>query len=156
MNEGRTAHPEHAVLAETNLTLGRPTFYGRYEFVQKDSEELGYYLQRPADEPIFSVFNVHALTLGASYRLTADGFRGPEVQIGGQLTGYVPVAALRPLYGDVPLSTSVYVHLNALWMSMGKMSGMEMQQLFREYGDSKLNVILSAAEASLPLTNPIG
>ena len=126
MNEGHTPHPEHAVLAETNLTLGRPTFYGRYEFVQKDSEELGYYLQGPADEPIFSVFNVHALTLGASYRLTADDFRGPEVHVGGQLTGYVPAAALRPLYGDVPLSASVYVRLNAPWMSMSKMGGMKM------------------------------
>ncbi|WP_125916428.1 hypothetical protein [Hymenobacter coccineus] len=123
MNEGHGAHPEHAVLAETNLTLGRPTFYGRYEFVQKDSEELALITTGFGEA---AVFNIHTLTLGASYRLTRDDFRGPEMHIGGQVTGYVPAAALRPLYGDVPLSASVYVRLNAPWMSMGKMGGSKM------------------------------
>ncbi len=123
MNKYQGPHPEHAVLAETNLTLGRPTFYGRYEFVQKDAGELGLEGRGLGGET--AVFNVHALTLGASYRLTADDFRGPEVHVGGQLTGYAPAGALRPLYGRVPLSASVYVRLNAPWMSMDKMgSGM--------------------------------
>ena len=117
MNE-KSGRYEHAALAETNLTLGRPTFYGRYEFVQKDSEELG--LDGTA------VYNIHALTLGASYRLTADDFRGPEVHIGCQLTGYAPAAALRPLYGRGPFSASVYVRLNAPWMSMASIGGMKM------------------------------
>jgi hypothetical protein len=130
MNEGHSAHAEHAVLAETNLTLGRPTFYGRYEFVQKDSEELDFYASVPPTEPLRgSVFNVHALTLGASYRLTnLGGTRGPELSAGGQLTGYFLPQSLQngryygvvgyvgPGYGKLPLSASVYVRLNAPWM----------------------------------------
>jgi hypothetical protein len=127
MNEGHSAHAEHAVLAETNLTLGRPTFYGRYEFVQKDSEELDFYASGPNDQLLARVFNVHALTMGTSYRLTnLGGARGPELSIGGQLTGYfIPqelqqaqygIAYRGPGYGKLPLSASVYVRLNAPWM----------------------------------------
>jgi hypothetical protein len=130
LNEGHGAHAEHAVLAETNLTLGRPTFYGRYEWVQKDSEELSFYPSTPPSEPLRErVFNVNALTLGASYRLTnLGGARGPELSVGGQLTGYfIPqdlqqdryygfVGYVGPGYGRLPLSASVYVRLTAPWM----------------------------------------
>lgn len=130
LNEGHGAHAEHAVLAETNLTLGRPTFYGRYEFVQKDSEELAFQPSTPPGQPLEErLFNINALTLGASYRLaTLGGPRGPELSVGGQLTGYVIPQSLQedryygvvgyvgPGYGRLPLSASVYVRLNAPWM----------------------------------------
>jgi hypothetical protein len=132
LNQGHGAHAEHAVLAETNLTLGRPTFYGRYEFVQKNSEELSYYVPGPADAPLDMVFNVHALTLGSSYRLTTlGGARGPELSVGGQITGYAIPRELQNDqrgrltqqlgYGKLPLSASVYVRLTAPWMAMGRM-----------------------------------
>ncbi|GAB3635615.1 hypothetical protein GCM10027422_12050 [Hymenobacter arcticus] len=130
LNQRAGSTGEHAVLAETNLTLGRPTFYGRYEFVQKDSEELDFYPSFPASEPMRSqVFNIHTLTLGSSYRLTTlGGPRGPELSVGGQLTGYfLPqnlqadrfygvVGYVGPGYGKLPLSASVYVRLTAPWM----------------------------------------
>ncbi len=127
MNKGPGKGPEHAVLAETNLTLGRPTFYGRYEYVQKDSEELAFYASGPNDQLLNMVFNVHALTLGSSYRLTTlGGPHGPELSVGGQLTGYFIPGSLQgdryglgyvgPGYGRLPLSASVYVRLNAPWM----------------------------------------
>ena len=127
MNEGHSAHPEHAVLAETNLTLGRPTFYGRYEWVQKDSEELSFYASGPYDALLAKVFNIHTLTLGSSYRLTnLGGARGPELSVGGQISGYFIPTSLQyarygvgyvgPGYGQLPLSASVYVRLNAPWM----------------------------------------
>ncbi len=126
LNQGHGHHAAHAVLAETNLTLGRPTFYGRYEFVQKGTEELGYYVPGPADEPLDLLFNINALTLGASYRLASLGARGPELSVGGQLTGYVIPETLQndqrtfgswqPGYGKLPLSASVYVRLTAPWM----------------------------------------
>ncbi|HEX8507418.1 MAG TPA: hypothetical protein VF630_18795, partial [Hymenobacter sp.] len=121
LNEGEGHHVEHAVLAETNLTLGRPTFYGRYEFVQKDSEELGLEIRNAENAPLDPIFNINALTLGASYRLTSDAYRGPEVHVGGQLTGYLPGENLKSFYGNTPLSASVYVRLNAPWMRMGPM-----------------------------------
>jgi len=123
---------EHAVLAESNLTLGRPTFYGRYEFVQKDSEELSYYVPGLADAPLDMVFNIHTLTLGSSYRLTTlGGPRGPALSVGGQITGYVIPRELQNDqrgrltqqlgYGKLPLSASVYVRLTAPWMQMRRM-----------------------------------
>jgi hypothetical protein len=132
LNQGHGAHAEHAVLAETNLTLGRPTFYGRYEWVQKDSEELSYYVPGPGDAPLDMVFNIHTLTLGSSYRLTTlGGPHGPELSVGGQITGYVIPGTLQNDqrgrltqqvgYGKLPLSASVYVRLTAPWMQMGRM-----------------------------------
>ncbi|MBJ6144355.1 hypothetical protein [Hymenobacter sp. BT559] len=133
LNQGHGAHAEHAVLAESNLTLGRPTFYGRYEWVQKSSEELAYYVPGPADMPLDLVFNVHALTLGSSYRLAnLGGPRGPELSVGGQITGYAIPSTLQNDqrgrgfaqqlgYGKLPLSASVYVRLTAPWMQMGRM-----------------------------------
>ncbi|AMR27577.1 hypothetical protein A0257_11030 [Hymenobacter psoromatis] len=128
MNKTLGKGPQHAVLAETNLTLGRPTFYGRYEFVQKDSEELNFYVAGADNAFQGTVFNVNALTLGSSYRLTTlGGPRGPELSVGGQLTGYFIPQSLQggnylgggyyaPGYGRLPLSASVYVRLNAPWM----------------------------------------
>jgi len=133
LNQGHGAHAEHAVLAETNLTLGRPTFYGRYEWVQKDTDELAFYVPGPADEPLDRVFNINALTLGASYRLASlGGPRGPELHVGGQLTGYFLPETLQngqyglggylgPGYGRLPLSAAVYLRLNAPWMPMRAM-----------------------------------
>ncbi|MBF9223647.1 hypothetical protein [Hymenobacter ruricola] len=130
LNEHGDGHRgEHAVLAETNLTLGRPTFYGRYEFVQKDSEELEFYAAGSSDNLVRSVYNIHALTLGSSYRLASlGGPRGPELSVGGQLTGYFIPQSLRvgqygatyagPGYGKMPLSASVYLRLTAPWMKM--------------------------------------
>ena len=132
MNQGHGDQAAHAVLAETNLTLGRPTFYGRYEWVQKDSEELDFYASGPNDQLLALTFNVHALTLGSSYRLASlGGPHGPELSVGGQLTGYFLPAGLQadryglgyvgPGYGNLPLSASVYVRLNAPWMAAGAM-----------------------------------
>ncbi|MFD2719542.1 hypothetical protein ACFST9_12505 [Hymenobacter monticola] len=143
LNEhGGGHHGEHAVLAETNLTLGRPTFYGRYEWVQKDSDELAFYSFGLYEGLDVMVFNIHALTLGSSYRLASlGGPRGPELSVGGQLTGYFISENLQndrygfgyvgPGYGKLPLSASVYLRLTAPWMSMkgmssGAMKGMKM------------------------------
>ena len=108
---------EHAVLAETNLTLGRPTVYGRYEFVQKDPDEL----QVPHLHEGNSAFNIHALTLGTSYRLTQLGQKGPELHLGAQGSVYRPDSELRGYYGKVPVSAEVYLRLNAPLMRMGWM-----------------------------------
>ena len=55
LNQGHDAHAEHTVLAKTSLTLGRPTFYGRYGFMRKDSEELDFYASGPTDQPLARV-----------------------------------------------------------------------------------------------------
>jgi len=138
LNEGHGAHREHALLAETNLTLGRPTFYGRYEFVQKDSEELQFFSAGPSEDaqhPLEQLYNINALTLGSSLRLATFGEeQGLELHLGAQLTGYFIPSALQndqhglgtagPGYGRLPLSASVYLRLNAPWMPMSGMRNM--------------------------------
>ena len=118
LNQGHNPNNLHAILAETNLTLGRPTFYGRYEFVQKDEDELGIQLPDASNAVQYPVFNINTLTLGASFRLTSATTKAPEVHIGGQITGYLADARLDGYYGQHPLSASVYVRLNAPWMKM--------------------------------------
>lgn len=110
---------EHAALAETNLALGRPTLYGRYEFLQKDAEELAI----PHVEGTHPIYNMHALTLGANYRLTQLGQHGPELYVGAQGSVYRPDDQVRVYYGKTPVSAQVYVRLNAPFM---RMSGMKM------------------------------
>ncbi|WP_324675568.1 hypothetical protein [Hymenobacter sp. GOD-10R] len=110
---------EHAVLAETNIALGKPTVYGRYEFLQKDAEELTV----PHTEGTHPIYNVHALTLGASYRLAQLGQHGPELHVGAQGSVYRPDDQLRGYYGKTPVSAQVYLRLNAPLM---RMSGMKM------------------------------
>ena len=93
--------------------------------MQKDSEELSFYASGPTDQLLVTTFNIHAPTLGSSYRLASlGGPRGPELSVGGQLTGYFisqssqadryGLSYVGPGYGRLPLSA--YVRLNALWM----------------------------------------
>lgn len=86
------------MLAETNLTLGQPTFYGRYEFVQKDSKELDFYASGPNDQLLAMVFNVNTLTLGASYRLPNLGGARARTKRGRAANGLLHPAriAARP------------------------------------------------------------
>ena len=118
MKAGHNPNNLHAVPAETNLTLGRPTFYGHYEFVQKDEEERGIQLPDGLHAVQYPVFNINALPLGASFRLTSATTKAPKVHIGGQSTGYLADERLDSYDGQHPLSASVYVRLNAPWMRM--------------------------------------
>ncbi|PJJ54620.1 hypothetical protein [Hymenobacter chitinivorans] len=114
------AHGEvaHSLLAETNVQLGKPAVYGRYEFVQKSSEELQTGRQLHTEEAP-ALYNVHALTLGANYRL-AQLIR-TDVVLGAQGTVYRPDAAIQPLYGKTPVSAQVYIRLNPSLLLMNKM-----------------------------------
>lgn len=104
---------EHAVLLEGALSLKKLTFYSRYEWVQKSSEELNL------DENIFGhdgVFGVHALTAGANYSLFSLGpviFAG-----GGHLSFYRSAQALESLYGKNPIGGQLYLRIYPKLMNM--------------------------------------
>jgi len=116
-HSGHSGAATHSLLAETNVQLGRPAVFGRYEFVQKSEEELQV---PPRDFPPYqSVYNVHALTLGATYRLTQ--LAKTDLTLGVQGTAYRPDELLRFTYGKTPVSAEVYVRLNPSRMLMGKM-----------------------------------
>ena len=115
--DGHTDAGSHSVLAETNVQLGKPAVYGRYEFVQKSDEEL----QIPNLDfpPYHQDFNVHALTLGANYRVAQVA--STDFTLGAQATVYRPEAGLKYLYGTTPVSAQVYLRLNPSLMKMGRM-----------------------------------
>ncbi|ALD20008.1 hypothetical protein [Hymenobacter sp. DG25A] len=115
------SHTSHSVLAETNLQLGKPAVYGRYEFVQKSAEELQTetVILLPNDNPAEGPFNIHALTLGTTYRVAQVA--NTDLTLGAQGTVYRPEEIIRPLYGKTPVSAQVYLRLNPSLMKMSKM-----------------------------------
>ena len=83
MNEEDGHHAEHSVLAETNVQLNRWAVYGRYEFVQKSSEELsngdGLF-----DDVGDQLYSVNALTLGLNRQIAY--FANTMLHAGAQAT----------------------------------------------------------------------
>ncbi|MBA3704477.1 MAG: hypothetical protein H0W84_00825 [Bacteroidetes bacterium] len=95
---------ENAVLLEGSLVLNRWAIYGRYEWVQKSSDELDL------DENIYShevSFNVNAITLGFSINTMRSKFL--NMAIGVQGTYFSTDSRLNNLYGRNPLSAEVYL-----------------------------------------------
>ena len=93
MNDRGNDHREHSVLLESNLQLDKWALYGRYEWVQKITEEL--FVKEP------------------------EGFDHDAVfQVGGQATVYKQASALEPFYGKNPVSGQVYLRLTPGLMQM--------------------------------------
>jgi hypothetical protein len=97
---------ENAILAEAVLVLNRLAFYGRYELVQKSSEELDL-----NKEQYFTttVFNINATTLGIGYDLVKT--KTLRIAIGAQGTYYSADSRLNYLYGKNPMAAETYVRI---------------------------------------------
>jgi hypothetical protein len=106
MNKVKNHHGEHAALLEASFRRNKNVVYGRYEWVQKSTEELNL------DEDLYGhdgLFPVHALTLGTGYDVLRLGaFRA---MLGAQGSVYKADKALEPLYGRYPLAAQVYLRL---------------------------------------------
>lgn len=103
-------HAEHSVLLEGNYQYRKMAYYGRYEFIQKDSDELQIVEDHGAGEhEHHQLFNVHALTLGTNRRLAQ--FWHLDLALGLQGTFYSPEKDLRAVYGKMPVSGQVYLRL---------------------------------------------
>ncbi|RFZ83160.1 hypothetical protein DYU05_13510 [Mucilaginibacter terrenus] len=109
-HDGRT---EPAVLLESSLQLHKTAIYGRYEFVQKDAEELDLEAQYPGDPR----FNINAITLGVNHILTT--FKQTNLTAGLQATVNASPTVLRPLYGSAPIGFQVYLRITPALMKMG-------------------------------------
>lgn len=109
-----TGQASHSVLAETNVQLGRPAVYGRYEFVQKSGAELE--LGNRPQAGSHAAYNVHALTLGTNYRVAQ--LARTDLTLGLQGSLYRPDDYLRFYYGKTPVSAEVYLRLNPALMRM--------------------------------------
>lgn len=98
-------HTEHSFLLESNLQLNKLAVYGRYEFVQKDPDELSL---EGFDHK--AKFNINAITLGTNYRIFQ--FSNTNVSLGIQGSMYFSPKELQPIYGKNPLSAQIYIKLN--------------------------------------------
>ncbi len=117
MNKTPGHDAEHAALLEAALRRSRLVAYGRYEWVQKSTEELAL------DEGVYghdARYPVQALTLGAGY----DVLRKSAIRamLGTQGTVYKADKALEGLYGRYPLAAEVYLRLYPTLMRMHSMN----------------------------------
>ena len=110
VDHGKT---QPSVLLESNLQLSRAAVYGRYEFVQKDAEELDMHTAFPANPN----FNIHAITLGTNYKLGSA--KNTDLTLGVQGTLNVSPSALKTYYGATPTGFQVYLRINPSMMKMG-------------------------------------
>jgi hypothetical protein len=115
LNDKGKSHQEHSVLAESNLQLNRLAVYGRYEFVQKSSEELEL-----TDQFGDELFQVNALTLGVNYNLYS--LFNTNLTAGVQASWFSPDTRLENLYGKNPVSAQVYLRLNPALLNSKKMN----------------------------------
>ncbi|MFN4315322.1 MAG: hypothetical protein ACK4E0_13560 [Chitinophagaceae bacterium] len=104
MNQKWEHHPEHSALLESNLQMNRTALYGRYEFIQKSGHELNTGIN-DSDK----LFPVNALTLGTSYNFL-HAFN-TNFRIGVQGSAFFTPSELRGLYGRLPLSAEIYIHV---------------------------------------------
>lgn len=109
-----------SVLLESSWQMHKTALYGRYEYVQKDAEELnlvgGY--------PLNPNFNINVLTLGVNRILAGIG--KTNITGGLQATLNVSPSPLQSLYGSTPVGFEVYLRINPslMMMSQHKMAGM--------------------------------
>lgn len=104
MNDAGADDKEHSFLLEGTQQLPKQAIYGRYEFVQKSSEELNL-VRNFGDQ----TFNIQKFTLGTNRRLF---YAGPAEFLGGlQASVNIPPNSLQSLYGNTPLSGQVYIQV---------------------------------------------
>ena len=107
MNNG-----ENAVLAEASYRYKKLALYGKYEFVQKSTEELDL------DENIYGddLFNVNAYTIGANYDLLQ--IHKTKIALGTHFTFNNEPSKLYSLYGKNPTAFEVYLRIYPSQMKM--------------------------------------
>ena len=100
-------HQEHSFLAESALSWKKNAIYGKYEFVEKSTEELAL------DEHTYGhdgKFPVSAITLGVNRKIFAIG--KTDFSIGTQATLYMPEKPLEGLYGSNPWAYQVFIRVS--------------------------------------------
>ena len=107
MNQNSNNKTLQSFLAESDLHTKPITVYMRYEFVQKDADELQLLEQFDNTD---LTFNINAFTLGVNKVLLTE-FR-TDLSLGVQGTIDIPDNSLIPIYGNHPLSAEIYLKLS--------------------------------------------
>lgn len=104
VNKSQEHEGEHAFMVEGAWTRNKWALYGKYEFVQKSTEELNLGEAGFGEE---AVFNIHSATLGFNYeilRISSTRLAG-----GGHVTLYNSDSALNSLYGKNPMALELFL-----------------------------------------------
>ncbi|MDB4924515.1 hypothetical protein [Mucilaginibacter sp.] len=101
-----------SILLENSLQLHKTAVYGRYEFVQKDAEELDMVGAFPTNPN----FNINAITLGTNRILGT--VKKTDLTGGIQGTLNISPSVLKSLYGSAPLGFEVYLRICPALMKM--------------------------------------
>lgn len=104
INQKWEDRPEHSALLESNLQMNRTAIYGRFESIQKSEHELNIDLNGSE-----KLFLINALTLGTSYNFF-HAFN-TNFRIGIQGSAFFAPSELHGLYGRLPLSAEIYLHI---------------------------------------------
>lgn len=100
-------HQEHSFLAESAFSWKKNAIYGKYEFVEKSTEEL------VLDEHKYGhdgKFPVSAVTLGVNRKIFHIG--KTDFSIGTQATLYFPEKPLQDIYGKNPWAYQVFIRVS--------------------------------------------
>jgi hypothetical protein len=96
----------HSFLLESALQVNQTAIYGKYEFVQKSTEDL------VLDEEIYGhgeLFPINAVTLGVQQKLISHW--NTNLAAGLQGTWYKTPSALENIYGRNPFAFEVYLRI---------------------------------------------
>lgn len=113
-NKADAHHDQHSFLLESALTLRKTTVYGKYEWVEKSTENL------LLDEEIYghgTLFNVNAFTLGVQQNLYSV-FK-TNIAAGAQMSIYNSSDKLNDVYGKNPYALQFYLRFYPGIMSTG-------------------------------------
>lgn len=110
-NDSSGGHQENSFTIEPNLQLNRLAIYGRYEWIEKSSEEL--LIEEFGEERLFAI---NALTLGVNYTILREC--KTNLAIGAQGSLYMADSILDPIYGKNPMSAEIYIRMSPSLMKM--------------------------------------
>lgn len=100
-------HPaSHSFLVETSLTKNETTVYGRYEFVEKSTEDL---LLNEAIYGHGNLYPVNDFTLGIQQKLF--NVWNTNVSLGTQASLYITPEGLEEVYGENPWGVQFYLRI---------------------------------------------
>ncbi len=112
MNKQKDKDGENAALLEASYHFKKFAFYGKYEYVQKTTEELNL------NEALYgnALFKVNAYTLGINYDLLQ--LNKTKIAVGSHFTLYNEDSRLSSLYGKNPTAVEVYLRIYPSIMKM--------------------------------------
>lgn len=94
----------NSILVEPSLQLGKTVLYGRFEWVQKSSKDLGV-----EQEGLEKMFNINEYTFGLNRMFFSKA--GTNLALGAQGSLYLADPALDIIYGKFPIGAEVYLRI---------------------------------------------